>query len=180
MLFLKLITVEHVMAHAGIDLCQALGLRPAAARPHWRLATPIARADDAITATRFYGSIDEYVDDDDKRASFALLMNGLGRAAHQQDYQAVLKDSNVAVKVAHLFEFESSKHKVWELKQNKKDRLYFCAITIRSWPTTDPFLVPLLVHHKKDQTTPREVSNYCERTMKSYLDRKAIVRLCKE
>jgi len=168
------------MAHAGIDLCQALGHRPVVARPHWRLATPIASVDDAVTSTRFYGSIAQYVDDDDKRASFAVMMNGLGHAAHQQDYQAVLKGSNVAVKMAHQFEFENSKHKVWELKQNKKDRLYFCAITLKSGSSTDPFLVPLLAHHKKDQTTPREVSNYCERTMKSYLDRKANVRLCKE
>lgn len=179
--FLKLISVQHVLAHAKVDLGLALGLGARRdATPYWVLATPIAQPKDLVESTRFYRSIAQQVDDDDKRASLALLLNSLGRAAQQQNYQDVLKGSNIYVKCAHSFRYENTTQKLWELKQNKKDRLYFFSLTYECGPNQCFVIAPLLAHHKKDQNTPKEVSQYCEKTMKQYLERGALIQLCKE
>lgn len=146
-------------------------------RPHWELVTPVAGADTELEACRFFRSISEQVDDDDKRAAFALMLNAIDRACAVSNYQEALKGSNVPVKVAHDFDYLDKKHKLWELKANKKDRLYFFAMTLCQNQRERHLIVLLLAHHKKDQNTPKEVSKPCEATMRTYLDPQAKVEI---
>lgn len=184
MLYLNALNLRDVLKHAGVDLDAALGNSKTVLAPHWRLATPVGGADGTLAASKFYRSIAEHVDDDDKRASFASAMMGIAAAAQQQNYQAVLK-GYVNVKVAHDFKYRDSQHKVWELKPNNKDRVYFFTLQaeevgVKATPINKPVISMLLAHHKKDQTTPKDVARYCENLMKSHLDPATRIQLRKE
>lgn len=178
---LQQLSLKHVLAHAGVDLKAALGLEAArSAAPHWVVAIPISRSGDSVEASAFYRSVTQNVDDDDKRANFAVMMNALQRAAQEQNYQQVLKGTTVSVKIAHKFKYANANHCVWELKQGKKDRVYFCSTTIQLQAADCPVIVPLMAFHKKDQNTPKEVIGYCEPTHKSYLAAGKNIQLIKE
>ncbi|UVH56512.1 hypothetical protein NWF24_27265 [Variovorax paradoxus] len=177
---LKPINIKDVLQHAGVDIHAVLGASTSPNAPHWTLTTPIGDAKETLSGTKFYRSISEYVDDEDKRIAFATSMMGITAAAAQQNYQAVLKGSYVQVKVAHEFKYGGSNHKLWELKPNNKDRVYFFTHPVAIQTGTQPVISMLLAHHKKDQTTPKEVSKYCETLMKSYLDPTAKTEILKE
>lgn len=177
---LKPLPIQHVLQHAGVDIHEALGAWAPPNTPHWTLVTPVGAAPDALGTTKFYRSISEYVDDEDKRIAFATSMMGIATAAAQQNYQAVLKGSYVQVKVAHEFKYGGNNHKLWELKPNNKDRVYFFTHPVTTKTGEKPVISMLLAHHKKDQTTPKEVSKYCETVMKSYLDPTAKTEILKE
>ncbi len=107
-------------------------------------------------------------------------MMGIAAAAKQQNYQEVLKGSYVSVKTAYEFKFAGSNHKVWELKPNNKDRVYFFTHPVTVNAVKKPVISMLLAHHKKDQNTPKEVSRYCETLMRSYLDPTVKIEILKE
>jgi hypothetical protein len=131
----------------------------------WRLCTPIDDDDTDATASKFLKSIRKNINDDEKRSNFLVMLTAMAYAATEQDYGAVLASSIVTPKPAHKFTYQGKNHSVLEVKQGKKDRLYFFAEHFSGLPC----LVLLLAHHKKDQTTPREVTNHCEAAMKTCL-----------
>ena len=135
------------------------------AQGHWVLCTPVGDADADAQGSKLLRSIRRYVDDDEKRSNFLVMLTAIWRAATQQDYGAVLANSTVTPKPAHSFSYQNKKHSVLELKQGKKDRIYFFAERLGSRAC----IVLLLAHHKKDQTTPKEVCNHCEQAMKNCL-----------
>ena len=107
------------------------------------------------------------------------MLNQLRYAMRHEDYQGFLKNSNVQVKDAFRFTYRAKTHKVWELKFQNKDRVYFF-----SHQTTGAenkrVLIPMLFHHKKDQTTPKGVCDYCEKVMKPFLDPDSKIEIIKE
>lgn len=131
----------------------------------WRLCTPIG--DDHVDAdkSKLLKSIRDHVDDDEKRSNFLVMLTAIANAATQQDYRAVLANSIVTPKPAHKFTYQNKNHSVLEVKQGKKDRIYFYA----EYFSELPCIVLLLAHHKKDQTTPKEVTSHCESAMKTCL-----------
>ncbi len=184
MLYLNPLSLRDVLKHAGVDLGAALGNSASSLTPHWRIATPVGDVRGSLAASKFYRSITEHVDDEDKRASFTSAMMGIAAAAQHQNYQAILQ-GYVSVKVAHDFKYRETQHKVWELKPNNKDRIYFFTLQAEEIgakvnATKKPVISMLLAHHKKDQRTPKDVAKYCENLMKSHLDPTVRIQLCKE
>ena len=165
--------------HAGIDVSKAIGAAPRRTAPHWILVTPVGGRG-ALATYKFYRSVVDYVDDDEKRRSFGVVMNALGHAAQQSNYQEVLRGSQVDVKSAHNFTYGGQTHKVWELKYNKKDRVYFFPLQVRQGAVQRSAIVLLLAYHKKDQTTPKDVALGLESVMRKYLDPRASIEICRE
>lgn len=164
---LKVLALRDVLKAAAFDdeaiasaLANGLGTNG-----YWRFCTPIADDADDLEGTKFLKSIRKYVNDDEKRANFLAMLTAIYRAAAQSDYAAVLSGSVVDCKPAHKFNYHGSNRTVLELKQGKKDRIYFFSEHFSGFPC----IVLMLAHHKKDQTTPREVTNHCESTMKACL-----------
>jgi hypothetical protein len=177
-LLLKPFTLASVLQHAGLppNAHAATLIRPP--KTAWVVVTPVTTSTDLLSDSKFYRSISQSVNDDEKLANFAVLMNGIFRAAEHQNYQEVLKGSNVAVKIAHEFRYRSKTEKIWELKQGKKDRVYFYPLNVSNGSAGQRAMAILLAHHKKDQTTPKEVSAYCETTVRSHLDPQTEIRFC--
>lgn len=178
--FLKRLDLTHVLARAGVNARAALGGRQPPAASAWLLCTPIGAKGADLSASRFYRSIDEFVDDPEKKSHFAVLINAVFRASVQPNYQDVLKGSNVTVKVAHGFKYAGKQHKIWELKSGKKDRVYFITCEVCVGGKNLNLIVLLLAYHKKDQTTPEEVSRYAEQVMREFICPKPDVELAKE
>lgn len=176
---LKLVTLASVLAHAGLVAPSGLGRDRGAphTKPFWELATPTTNEGMSLEASRLFRSITEHVNDDEKRAAFALMVNGISRASALQNYQEVLKGSNIVVKVAHDFKYLGRAHKLWELKANKKDRIYFFALKLKILGRERNVIVLLMAFHKKDQHTPKEVCSPCEEAMKQFLDPKASIQI---
>jgi hypothetical protein len=163
----RVISVQRLLEAAGFPGSQIAGLvaRTFRGAGHWTVCTPIGEGEVDEKASKLLKSIRKHVDDDEKRSNFLVMLTALWRAAEQQDYGAVLANSTVTPKPAHSFLFQGKRHTVLELKQGKKDRLYFFSAGLAGRAC----LVLLLAHHKKDQTTPREVSQHCELTMKVFI-----------
>ena len=164
---LKVLTARMLLKAAGfpdiqIDAALVGGL---ATQGHWVLCTPVGDGDVDGQGSKWVRSIRRCVDDDEKRSNFLVMLVAIWRAATQQDYGAVLANSTVTPKPAHSFSYQNKKHSVLELKQGKKDRIYFFAERLGGRAC----IVLLLAHHKKDQTTPKEVCNHCEQAIKNCL-----------
>lgn len=172
---LKVLTARELLEAAGFPEDQIVAALGGALRGqgHWTLCTPIGDEDVDTQGSKLLRSIRKHVDDDEKRSNFLVMLIAISRAATQQDYGAVLANSTVTPKPAHSFVYQNKKHSVLELKQGKKDRLYFFAERFCG----RPFIVLLLAHHKKDQTTPKEVCNHCEQAMKNCLSSAAKVEI---
>lgn len=179
-IYLRRITVKQMLAHANVDFVSALGHQTQSASLHWHIATPVSNPTDMLASSKFFRSIDDQVDDDGKRACFATMVNALGVAARNQNYQKVFEGTGVAVKPAHEFKYCGSQRKLWELKGNNKDRVYFFTLSVTQGQTEAQVIALLLAHHKKDKTTPKEVARSCESTMKTYLDPTSHIVICKE
>lgn len=164
---LKVLTARVLLEAAGFPADQIAAALVGGfwAPGHWVLCTPVGDADADVHGSKLLRSIRRYVDDDEKRSNFLVMLTAIARAATQQDYGAVLANSTVTPKPAHSFSYQNKKHSVLELKQGKKDRIYFFAERLGGRPC----IVLLLAHHKKDQTTPKEVCNHCEHAMKNCL-----------
>jgi len=107
------------------------------------------------------------------------MLNQLRYAIRHEDYQAFLKNTNIQIKEAFHFDFSKKKHKVWELKYKNKDRVYFFTHQIAG-DQPIRLLIPLLFHHKKDQTTPKPITEYCEKTIKPFLIPNSEINILKE
>lgn len=164
---LKVLTARALLEAAGFPESAIVAALAggAFAAGHWVLCTPIGDEDVDARGSKFLKSIRKYVDDDEKRSNFLVMLTAISRAATQQDYGAVLANSTVTPKPAHSFSYQNKKHSVLELKQGKKDRIYFFAERFHGRPC----IVLLLAHHKKDQTTPKDVCSHCEQAMKNCL-----------
>lgn len=129
-----------------------------------------------VDGGRFFKSVQDYVDDTEKKSNFALMLRTLFAAIEADNYQAEIKGTSVTCKKAHSFTYNKSSHILWELKQGKKDRIYFWTIKIG----TRGFIVLSMAFHKKDQETPSEVTVPCEKEMRSFLDPKNQIEICPE
>lgn len=126
---------------------------------------------------RFTRSVSQYVDDRKKKASFLLSIGLLFEALQDENYQAALIGSPVACKSARTFKFDRSNHKLWELKPNNKDRIYFYPVTDLEYPARKTIFL-LMAYHKKDETTPSEAADPCEEEIKNILKSKGKIDFC--
>ena len=171
--------MEHVWEHAGIDWRAANLSLPASAQVEWTLATPVKDAEMKVEDSKFFKSVAKECNSDEKQSSLLVMLHQLRYAICNADYQSYLKSTNVQVKDAHKFTYRNSKHKIWELKYQKKDRIYFFT-HVEDSKDGRKILIPLLFHHKRDQATPADISSYCETAMKSFLNPQCKVELIKE
>lgn len=164
-----------MLEHAGIDWRKA----PAgpSSVPVWQIVTPAGALDMEAKDTKFFKSIKDEVDDASKKSSLLMMLQHLQFAVCQERYQEYLQGTPVQVKSAYSFKMHSSKHHVWELKYQNKDRLYFFTHSIDK--QGGPQLALLQFHHKKDQNTPEHVKTYAEKTMKPFIEPKATVQFTK-
>lgn len=128
---------------------------------------------------RFPKSIDKYIDDNSKKAAVLRALSELYSAVCQEDYQGAFEQSGVSCKVAHSFQYQGSTHKVWELKPNNKDRVYFYPLK-EGLPDGKRVLFLLCAYHKKDQKTPKEIADVCEEDIKTILQSRGKIELCEE
>ena len=179
MLYLRCFKVEHFWEHAGIDWRAANLSFPASQQATWTLATPVRDAGTKVTDSKFLKSVASECDSDEKRSSLMVMLHQLRFAMCHADYQNHLKTTNVQVKEAHKFTYGNSKHKIWELKYKKKDRIYFFT-HLEPGKDGRKLLIPVLFHHKRDQATPANISSQCETAMKPFLNPQSKVELIKE
>jgi len=125
---------------------------------------------------RFLKSLEQHIDAPGKRANILKALNELFPAALYDDYQAELAQSGVSCKIAHSF--KGGAIKVWELKPNNKDRVYFFPMPDGVKGRKVIFL--LMAYHKKDQQTPKEVKDFCENAIKEILDSRGNIEICEE
>lgn len=116
------------------------------------------------------------MDDPGKKASLLEMLHQLSYAITQDDYQGFLKGTSVNVKCAHDFKHAGSKYKVWELKYQNKDRLYFFTHKVSGNREAINILILLLFHHKNTQNTPEQVKAYCEKIVKIFNEPKSAVK----
>lgn len=178
--FVKRVDAAHALKHAGVNVQAALGVQRPVGAHAWLICTPVGAGNAAIESSRFYKSINEHVDDPEKRGHFATVLNALHLACKQANYQDVLKGSNVIVKPAFNFDYSGKRYKVWELKSGKKDRVYFFSCEIDVCGKSLKLIILLLAYHKKDQTTPDEVCRYAERVMREFICNKPDVEFAKD
>ena len=144
------------------------------AKLKWDVAVLVA--DCKAQKNRFVRSVADHVDSNGKKANFLLSISHLFDAICEDDYQSVLVGSAIACKVAHSFKYEGKPCKVWELKSSNKDRIYFYATDLDAPRRKTIFL--LMAYHKKDQTTPAEVSTACEDDVKTIIKSKGKIEFC--
>ena len=128
--------------------------------------------------SRFQKSLSQNIDDLSKRSQIIKALDELYSAVCEEDYQDALALTGVSCKIAHPFTYAKSSYKVWELKPNNKDRIYFFPLPDKLNGRKVIFL--LLAYHKKDQQTPREIKDYCEESIKEILQSKDKILICKE
>ncbi len=125
---------------------------------------------------RFKKSIEQHVDALSKRTNILKALQELYGAVLYEDYQSELAQSGVDCKVAHSF--KNGTIKVWELKPNNKDRIYFYPSPEKINGKKAIFL--LIAYHKKDQQTPKEVKEACERAITEILGSLGNIEICEE
>lgn len=179
MIYLRTVRLESVLEHAGIDWERALPGPGLKCVPAWTTATLVRDEEMELRDSKFFKSVRDECDDAGKKGSLFNMLNQLRYAIGQDNYQEFLKGTNVQVKEAFSFEYRSKKHKIWELKFQNKDRLYFFSHR-RPDKEEVRLLVLLLFHHKKDQTTPKQVTDYCTKVMKPFLDPTPEFKVIKE
>lgn len=179
MIYLRSVRVDHVLDYAGIDWRQGLPSTGTKAAAVWTLATVVRDTGVSIEDSKFYKSIKNECDDAGKKGSLFTMFTQLRYAIRQEDYQDALKGTNVQVKDAGKFNYRGQNHKIWELKFQNKDRIYFFSHRTGS-QSDSKLLIPLLFHHKKDQTTPKHILDYCEKSMKPFLDPSPEIKILKE
>ncbi|WP_191576303.1 hypothetical protein [Achromobacter insolitus] len=129
-------------------------------------------ADEEAEKSKFQRSVEAHVDDAEKKRNFTTMVGALFEAVCSQDYQGALEGGAVTCKPAHSFKFDGHTHTIWELKEGKKDRIYF--FRKPGWNV----LVLFLAFHKKDRQTPDEVKNICEPAARQLLREKGRPKFC--
>lgn len=182
MIYLRTVRFEHILDQAGVPKWRQNSplLATMPVKAVWTIATPVRDRSVDLVDSRFFRSIRDECDDVGKRASLLVMLTGLYHALGHEDYQPVIKHTaGLNVKPAHIFKYRGKSEKVWELKYQNKDRLYFFSY---SSTVSDPcnLLIPLSFLHKKDQTTPDTIKDQCEREMKPLLDPNPQITILKE
>lgn len=127
---------------------------------------------------RFRKSLEQNIDDVSKKSNILKALDELFNAVCCDDYQAELAQSSVACKIAHQFTYMGHSVKVWELKPNNKDRVYFFPAPEKINGKRVIFL--LNGYHKKDQQTPKEIKTACEDAIKEILRSQDKIEICEE
>lgn len=182
-MLLKLVPLSVVFAKAGLNAIDALG-KPVVdkldAPGACLLVTSVADCSQSLDGTKFFKSILDNVDDEEKRSNFATMVGKLYRAAQFEDFSSELANIGVTSKPAHSFTYVNKTHKVWELKQGKKDRIYFFTLRYLMDGKNRTLIVLLLAEHKNSKTTPDAVKNHAELVMKNCLNPQLNLVICKE
>lgn len=147
-----------------------------ASKQKWDVAIVVKDCD--LLNGRFPKSIGKHVDDPAKRSAILKALSELYSAVCDEDYQSTLEQSGVGCKIAHSFQYDGSTHKVWELKPNNKDRVYF--FPLKNGPQGRNVVFLLTAYHKKDQKTPKEVSEVCVDDIKSILQNRGKIEFCED
>lgn len=135
--------------------------------------------DCALRNGRFPKSIDKYIDDVSKRATILRALSELFAASCEEDYQRAIEQSGVGCKTAHSFQHGGVTHKVWELKPNNKDRVYFFPLK-DGLPQGNKVIFLLMAYHKKDQKTPKEIAEICAEDIKEILESRGKIEICED
>jgi len=163
---LKLIGVPLILEHAKKGLSKALGGHKATSEV-WRICTPLSDGDVTVQKSKFFKSITEDIDDASKLKTFVQLVSALASASTVENYHEFFRGIAVECKEAHGFNHRGTKVKIFELKRlRQKERLYFFPLSAKGMR----FFIVLLAHHKKDETTPKNVANYCEAQAIQFID----------
>lgn len=133
----------------------------------WDVCTPVG-VDQDLQKSKLFKSITADISDDiGKKKNFLDLVNGVFEASNSnsiRDYYNI--SSTTQFKEAHSFELSGQKIKIHEVKNTrKKERLYIYCGELGKIKRC----VLLLAIHKKDETTPDSVKNYCEEQVKELL-----------
>lgn len=154
---------------------QGVGALAVAAKTKWDVVV-IVNDCNTLDSGRFLRSAVQYVDDPEKKNNYATMLRALFSAVETENYQAEFKGTTVVCKRAHSFSYASARHTIWELKLGKKDRVYFCSVSNKC----SKLIVLLMAFHKKDQTTPVDVTTPCEKDFRSLLTCQQDIPLCPE
>jgi hypothetical protein len=182
MIYLRTVKFEHLLDEVGVPQWQQRlpTLAKMSPKAVWTVATPMKDGQALRSSSRLFKSLRLECNDAGKKTSLVNMLTGLHRALDHENYQEIIKDtSGLDIKVACDFEYRDGKWKVWELKYQKKDRLYFFTHAPLN-PREPKLFIPMLFHHKKDQTTPVFVKDYCREVMKPFLDPAPKISLLKE
>lgn len=128
---------------------------------------------------RYPKSIEKQLDHVSKKSAVLRALGELYPAVCEEDYQAVFDQNGVGCKIAHSFLYEGNTYKVWELKPNNKDRLYFFPLK-EGLPNGRKTIFLLTVCHKKDQKTPKEIIDVCVDDIKAILQSRGKFEICEE
>jgi len=172
---MKARTITQEQLYALITPGYKEGLVPTE-RLKWDIAVIVP--DCSSEKNRFTRSVAHYVDDRKKKASFLQSIGLLFEAIQDENYQAALNGSAVACKSARTFKYNNTNYKLWELKPNNKDRIYFYPVT--DIPGRRKTIVLLMAYHKKDENTPSEAGDPCEEEIRSILKLKSKIEFCEE
>jgi len=134
---------------------------------------------DCNSLSGFHKSITKNLDDLKKKGAVLKALSDLFDAVCAEDYQIELENAGLSCKVAHSFEFANSTYKVWELKPNNKDRLYFFPLK-DGLPNGRKAVFLLMAYHKKDNKTPTDVCDYCQKNIKLILEARGKIEYCEE
>lgn len=179
MLYARVVSPAEILGLASIPWQNQISSLSGERGAVWSIATPVRDADMPLAKCKFGRSITDECNDKGKRLSLVTMVTALHHAAREEDYQGALKGlSGIGVKEAFNFAHLSKKERVWELKYQNKDRMYFFAYT-EGGPHPRRILLPLLYHHKRDQNTPDGVKRYCSEAMKPFLEPRAKVVILK-
>ncbi|WP_444633911.1 type II toxin-antitoxin system RelE/ParE family toxin [Cupriavidus oxalaticus] len=140
--------------------------------PVWRVVV-LTKAGEGLAATDFIRSVQAEVDDDSKAANFIMMLYALFSAIKQDNFHQAFQGLAVQCKEAHSFKYKTIKERLWELKYGKKDRIYFYTLS------KSKTIVLLEAHHKKDQTTPKEVKSRSESAIKRIVDNASSIEIIK-
>ena len=162
---LKQVQLASILNHMVKGAGRAIAAE-ATERQVWQTCTPVADAKVEIVKSKFFKSISDDIDDASKRANFSHILLGLYAACKCEKFTDYFSNTNIACKEAHSFKFNSHNIKIYELKvTRKKERLYFYYGDINNAKTC----ILLQGHHKRDETTPSNIKNYCESTIRIFL-----------
>ncbi len=167
MIYVRQVNIEAALGHVGINLSEALPAGRPTGKPRWSVVTPVRDSAQGVVDGKFFASLSNECNDSSKRASLLAMLTHLGWAVLQDDYQSALKSTSVSPKEAFSFLYMKKTQRIWELKYQNKDRLYYVT---HNGPSQSKLIVLLLYHHKKDNSTPKGIASYCEKIFKGFLD----------
>jgi len=166
MMLLKQVSINAIYSHTQKGADRALTPGRVFGKV-WDVCTPVGVDVDLPKSKLFKSITDEIADDIHKKKNFFDLVNGVFEASNIENFREYYGESTTSqFKEAHSFEYGGRKIKIHEVKNlRKKERLYiYCGELLNK-----KRCLLLLAIHKKDETTPEYVKNYCETQVKEFL-----------